>query len=838
LNIPGIRRLAAVGLSVVLLVMVSLPFTATGSAPEGATRHVRVMNTIPKFRLDAQDGTKWGSKELEGKAWIATFVFTSCGLTCPLQMTRLAELESELAGHPQADDLRFVVFTVDPVHDTPDVMRQFGERYDLDPARSVLLTGTVEEMRALVTDGFQLPMQAASGGGGGAGHSQAFVLVDRARRMRGHYDALDAGTPAALQRDLDSVLRDPPGPIYVSRNLDRGRQEGNKAYVPWEVRDVPWLAERARQQEDEMAGRLRVVHDFRFTDRQPESGITFRNQVVEDAGKLYKGVHYDHGTGLAVADVDGDGRLDLYFVNQLGGNQLWRNLGAGRFEDITLRAGVAAADRVNVAASFADTDNDGDADLLVTSVRKGNLLFQNDGHGSFRDISPASGLAYHGHSSSGVFFDYDKDGLVDLFLCNVGRYTTDQIGTGGYFVGLIDAFSGHLFPERTEPSLLYRNLGGNRFVDASRSTGLVHSGWTGAATPLDGNDDGWPDLYVLNMQGHDEYFENVEGKRFVRRSRELFPATPWGSMGIKSFDFDNDGLLDLYVTDMHTDMVDDFVEQATRLWYAEKMKATETFAPRFLNTDGRHVPGNAFFRNEGGGRFREISDQIGAETYWPWGLSTGDLNADGWQDVFITASMNYPYRYAVNSLLLNNEGQELLDSEFVLGVEPRRGGRTSTLWFHLDCTTSPDNQHYACRANKGSYDVYGALGSRSSAILDLDDDGDLDIVTNDFNSEPMVLVSDLAARSPGLHWLKLQLRGTRSQRAGLGSRVTVVAGGRSLTQVVDGQSGYLSQSAAPLYFGLGAAAQVERISVTWPRSKTQVVNGPIEANRLVTITEE
>ena len=147
---------------------------------------------------------------------------------------------------------------------------------------------------------------------------------------------------------------------------------------------------------------------------------------MDDAGKIYKAVHYDHGNGIAVADVDGDGRLDIYFVNQVGGNQLWRNVGGGRFENITAAAGVGVPAKVSVSASFADIDNDGDADLYVTTVRGGNMLFENDGKGRFKDVSKASGLDYVGHSSCAVFFDYDRDGKLDLFLVNVGRYTTEH----------------------------------------------------------------------------------------------------------------------------------------------------------------------------------------------------------------------------------------------------------------------------------------------------------------------------------------------------------------------------------------------------------------------------
>ena len=215
--------------------------------------------------------------------------------------------------------------------------------------------------------------------------------------------------------------------------------------VPEGLQDASWLL-RLRDAQVKAVDGVAAFHDFQFTDRLTESGIAFRHRIVDDAGKTYKAAHYDHGNGIAIADVDGDGLPDIYFVNQVGGNQLWRNAGGGRFQDITASAGVGVPGKVGVSASFADIDNDGDADLYVTTVRGGNMLFENDGHGRFRDITAASGLAYSGHSSSAVFFDYNRDGRLDLFLVNVGRYTTNTIAGDGYkyYVAFEDAFSGHL----------------------------------------------------------------------------------------------------------------------------------------------------------------------------------------------------------------------------------------------------------------------------------------------------------------------------------------------------------------------------------------------------------
>ncbi len=434
--------------------------------------------------------------------------------------------------------------------------------------------------------------------------------------------------------------------------------------IPKKDEGIESLPARAAEQR-KAAADFRVFHDFRFEDRLPESGITFVQRCTEDSGKFYKAVHYDHGNGLAAGDVDGDGLVDLYFVNQLGGNELWKNLGHGKFRNITKEAGVAVAGRIGVTASFADIDNDGDLDLYVTTVRGGNVLFENDGKGHFRDISKASGLDYVGHSSGAVFFDYDNDGRLDLFLVNVGKYTGEEKGPGGYYVGYADAFSGQLHPERTELSRLYRNLGGNRFEDVTLRVGPKDGGWSGDASVADVNGDGFPDLYVLNMQGDDHYYENQKGERFVEKTAELFPKTPWGTMGIKFFDWDGDGRPDLLLTDMHSDMSQEIGPEK------EKEKSQIAWTDAFLQGGANNIFGNAFFHNLGDGRFEEISDRIGVENYWPWGPSVGDVNADGWEDVFIASGMGFPFRYGPNSLLLNENGERFR------GRRVRRGRRAA-----------------------------------------------------------------------------------------------------------------------------------------------------------------
>jgi len=609
-----------------------------------------------------------------------------------------------------------------------------------------------------------------------------------------------------------------------------------------------WLRERGRE-EAVLGARSSTFHEFRYADRRDASGITFENRIVDDAGKAYKKVHYDHGTGLCAADVDGDGLPDLYFVTQLGPNELWKNLGGGRFANVTDEAGLTMPDAVAAGCAFADIDNDGDPDLFVTTVRHGNRLFENLGGGKFRDVTGPAGVGYVGHSSGAVFFDYDGDGRLDLFLTNVGVYTDNTKGPGGYYVGRADAFHGHTHPDRAEASILYHNVGGGRFRDVTRAVGLVDRSWSGDATVIDVNDDGWPDLYVLDMQGENHLWLNEGGKRFRDATRRYFPRTPWGAMGVKAFDFNGDGRLDLLVTDMHSDM---WVNIPPGDWAAEARKADTAPAPPdfFPTGKGQFIFGNALFANRGSGRFEDVSDSVGVETYWPWGPSVDDLNADGWDDIVITAGMNFPHRYGINSVLLNEAGRHFLPSEFLLGVEPRPGGATEQVWFRLDCRGADRTQLFCmvcsqsgtaelgCRMDaNGHLTMMAARGTRAAAILDLDGDGDLDIVTNEFNAPPQVLVSDLAQRHR-IHFLKVRLRGTRSNREGLGAQVTVVLpDGRRIRKVMDGKTGYLSQSDLPLYFGLGDADHAASLELRWPSGTRQTVAGPLQSGQTIEVVE-
>jgi len=792
---------------------------ASQQVPSNVPQELRVLGEVPPFSLIDQTGESFDRTKLDGKIWVATFIFTRCGSTCPFQTAAFADLQNDLKKSNDLGRVQLASFTVDPEFDSPDVLTKYGKKTDADFQNWHFLTGERGDLWDLSKIGFKLPVESARDEATLITHSQFFVLVDHESKIRGYYSALSQEALVKLRKDITQLL---------DQQSPNRADEITEIAEPKDVRDPPWLTARAEAQIAK-ASQYDVVCDFKFTDELASSGIQFKDDVVQDVTRLFKAAHYDHGSGLAVADVDSDGLLDIYFVSQFGPNELWKNVGSGKFEDITQTAGVAEPTGVKVGASFADVDNDGDADLYLTRVRAPNKLFLNNGSGRFEDVSEAAGVDHVGHCSGSIFFDYDRDGWLDLLLTNVGKYTTEERGPGGYYLAYEAAFTGHLHKDREEESILFRNLGNGKFENMNDQLGFKDVSWSGDASPIDANEDGWPDIYLLNMQGHDEYYENQAGKKFVKKSRELFPTTPWGTMGVKVFDYNRDGRLDLYVTDMHTDMVEDLKPDE------EKNKMRRNLPIQMLATDGNHILGNAFYRKDGLNRFTEVSGELNAENYWPWGISVADLNADGFEDVFIAASMSYPFRYGINSLLLNDQGKSFVDSEFVLGIEPRSNG-TAKPWMELDCSGA-DADHKLCQNRGGKTSVWAATGTRSSAIFDIEGDGDLDIVTNDFGGTPMVLMSHLQDDHE-IHYLSVQLTGTTSNRDGLGALVEVQLGDNKLLSVHDGKSGYLSQSRAPLYFGLADAKVADRIEVTWPSGKKQVIDGPIPCNQTLTIKEE
>ncbi|HVC94928.1 MAG TPA: CRTAC1 family protein [Pirellulales bacterium] len=564
-----------------------------------------------------------------------------------------------------------------------------------------------------------------------------------------------------------------------------------------------------------------------FRDAARESGIDFHMSFLPDEqGEKFKVNLYDHGCGVAVADYDGDGDDDVLFLNQLGANALYRNRGDGTFDDVTSEAGpLALADRICVGAAFGDYDNDDDQDLYITSTRGGNVLLENLGEGRFRDVSGEAGVALVAHSQTPAFFDYDNDGDLDLFVTNTARWTQDDFDvTARYFPGAGDIRTHILASGIREFNVLYRNDGGT-FSDVTEQSGLSGKGWGGDVAAFDFDDDGHLDLLVTNMFGLSQLYRNDGAGHFDDITRETLRRTSFGAIGCKAFDYDNDGRLDLFIADMHSDM-----------WTVpddrESIRPTEKFAHisgpdaevdvaalqrEWMIADALGLDyetllfGNSLFHNEGGGRFSEVSDRAGMETWWPWGVAVGDFDNDGHEDAFLPSGMGYPYVYWPSCLMRNDGDGTFSDVALEQGIEP------------------PVEGLYLTERIGGKR---AARSSRCAAVADFDGDGRLELMVNNFNDRPYYFRNQFPPR----HYLAFRLRGTRSNHDAIGAVVKVFIGARVMVRQVHATGGYLSQSSKTLHFGLGGRERVDRAEVRWPGGTRQVIELPA-VDRLYEITE-
>jgi hypothetical protein len=553
-----------------------------------------------------------------------------------------------------------------------------------------------------------------------------------------------------------------------------------------------------------------------FEEAAQDSGLTFRMSFLpEEQGEKFKTNLYDHGCGLAIGDYDGDGHEDIYFCNQLGKNGLFRNKGDGTFEDVTDKAGVGLGERVCVGAVFADTLNRGCQDLYVTSTRGGNVLFRNKGNGTFEKVDmEKAGLKCVAHSQTAVFFDYDNDGYLDLFVTNTSKWTQDDYNPGShYFPGGTNLWELATSPK--EYNVLYRNNGDGTFTDVTAKAGVAGNGWGGDVAIFDYNGDGYLDLFVTNMFGANQLYRNNGDGTFTDVTKETLGRTSFGAIGCKVFDFNNDGRLDLLVVDMHSDMwLPPHHDPRNQLTENLKKKYPRVFGPMYTQIPTAEdtenflvdqfkfryedvVLGNTLFKSLGAGKFAEVSDRANMETWWPWGIAIGDFDNDGFEDVFIPSGMGYPYYYWPNALMMNNGDETFTDRALQAGIEPPHGGEY--------------------RPEKlGGRKV--ARSSRCAVVADFRNAGRLDLVVSNFNDRPYYFRNEF----PRKNYIAFRLTGTRCNKDAVGALVKLYTGKEIMVRQVQAAGGYLSQSSRTIHFGLGDRSRVDRAEILWPRRRGDV----------------
>jgi hypothetical protein len=510
---------------------------------------------------------------------------------------------------------------------------------------------------------------------------------------------------------------------------------------------------------------------------RPHHNRVFRNPLAE----IMAG-YTALGAAAAVGDYDGDGFEDIFVTDSAEGgkNHLYHNNGDLTFTDVAEEAGLAGgndAENATAAALWFDYNNDGRPDLLV--VRFGHSqLFENLGNGKFKDVTRQAGLDRYLNSIQAIAFDYDHDGYLDLLLAN-------------YFapVNLFHPETSRFFPESFETAnngggvTLYHNNGDGTFTDVTAKAGLTLSGWTLAVGHGDANNDGWDDLYVACDFGTDHFFVNNGNGTFTDKTATATGFDTKKGMNAEWGDYDNDGWLDIFVTNIY----DDYMREGNFLWH-----------------------------NNGNLTFTDVARETGTyDTGWGWAGKFFDYDNDGWLDLYVVNGWVSagPESYVPDIFaMIVRPGVDLADAR----NWPPMGNKSLSGYEKKKLLHNLGGQLFKDEAARHGLD--STRDGRGIAVADFDNDGRMDLFVTNANAEPFLYHNVLPT---GAHWLELKLEGRKSNRDAVGAKALVHAGGRTLLRFVDGGNGFASQSTKRLHFGLAETAVVERLEVLWPSGLRQ-----------------
>ncbi len=516
------------------------------------------------------------------------------------------------------------------------------------------------------------------------------------------------------------------------------------------------------------------------------------------------------GAAVAVGDYNNDGFADLFVTESDEGrpNHLLKNNGDLTFTDVAEAAGVAGGNDARSIVSDAlwfDYDNDGRSDLLV--ARFGHpILYHNEGSSSdccrFKDVTASSGLNKFGNTIAVIAFDYDRDGWLDLLF---GNYFRD--------VNLLDLGSERkVLPNNLDNAdnggglTLWKNLGGRKFVETTQEAGLArYTGWSLDVGHADLNNDGWQDLYIAGDYGTDRLFINNKNGTFDDRTKQALGGPDMRKgMNVDFGDYDNDGWLDIYVTNI----TDDYMKECNMLW-----------------------------RNNGDGTLTDVAKVTETcDTDWGWAAKFGDFDNDGWQDLYVVNGLRSAQKGAANNYigsLLNailKPGIDFADLSTYpdIGEMTWSGYQVQRLFMNQGGTTFVD---MAAQAH-----VNSDSDGRGIGIADFDNDGLLDFYQSNARQNSQLY---RGRGRNGNNWIQLSLEGAgRSNRDAIGARVTVHADGDAFIQEINGGNGYASQSMKRLHFGLGRRRSIASVEILWPDGSKQRIPGEqVRINQLTQIKQ-
>ncbi|MFL5809930.1 MAG: CRTAC1 family protein, partial [Flavisolibacter sp.] len=560
-----------------------------------------------------------------------------------------------------------------------------------------------------------------------------------------------------------------------------------------------------------------------------ESGIHFSNDIhdTDSSSSIINEFGY-MGGGVGIGDFNNDGLKDIVFTANQVSSRIYINKGGNKFEDITDKSGFAT----NVWAtgvSIVDINNDGYDDIYICTYgrnllqRSKNLLFINQHNLTFKEQAAEYGLADTGYSSQAVFFDYDRDGDLDMYLAN---YSFNNSNSSANNIVPRDRSGNSIANDR-----LYRNegdsfqIGHPIFSDVSIEAGIKEDGYGLGVSVGDFNNDGWPDIYVADdFLSNDDLWLNNKNGTFSNCIDKSLRHQSYSSMGSDAADVNNDGLTDIVTLDMLPEYNERKKTSYSFMDYeryqAERFRGYE---PEFMRNMLQLNNGNRKRGDTSIPFFSEVGQLAGiSATDWSWSVLIADFNNDGWKDMHITNGVGRDFINADFLEFSNAARSDIVDrSEQQKAIKQELANLDHV---NLSNYLFTNNRNYSFKNISAEAGIDEPSMSNGAAYADLDNDGDMDLVVNNIDKEAFVFINNTVQKNKTVtaHFLKLVLKGEDNNRHGFGTRVVLFANGHVQTQEQNPVRGYLSSVDQDLLFGLDTTTKIDSLRIEWPNGKTKV----------------